>query len=216
MGRTTICESRLLYASSIFIALCLQNLYDYCVSRLSLPKITPLILCLAFILIVGFGAFYFIPGFREKFMQSDNNGASPFGEDSLVDNVPYEPELNEAAKAFYNFLNVSKEPSYWENWDYKTSFFQGDVLSVDSEARTATINVDRPTGLGQLTNVPILCEIENTAIFYDVNMVFQDSNIDIFNELEIGEILYANCLDANCTSVGGYCTLVERDIYDDE
>lgn len=136
--------------------------------------------------------------------------------EDVVANKPYEPEENQAAIAFYNFLMDSKafspnqNDSYWQNWDYKTSFFQGDVLFVDYEKKTADIKVDLPKSLGELNNVPVLCEPQNTASFLQNNLVIQDTNFNIFDQLESTDVLFGQCQDEKCSSIGGNCIILKR------
>jgi len=190
------------------------------VSNSNLPKIAFLIFVLAFI----FSSYFIFPQVREfvdsKMGRTTQNDESAFGN---IDSGPYEPEETKATNAFFDFLTDSEffpdnspTTDYWKNWNYETSFFFSDVLAVDSDKRLASLKVTLPQTLGQLDNVPLLCENENTASYWEGNLILQDSNIDIFSKIEVGDYFFGHCLDKACGSIGGFCILVERNIGDEE
>lgn len=54
------------------------------------------------------------------------------------------------------------------------------------------------------------CPYENNALFKNPNMIFVSANFNVLDEIVVGDILYSECIDPECTLVGPSCIVVRK------
>ncbi len=196
-------------------------------NRFSLPKIIVPLFTLLLIILTLYSTYQIFPEFKKSvdsvlpWTKKEDESQSPFEDLSPPDDIIdiYVPERTQVVDMYYNFLVESEAysrennetSSYWQNWNWQTHLFWAYVSGVNVDQKTVDLRFGSPESFGNLTNIPVSCEPENTAYFSSISLL-QDTKVDVFDYVEPEDILYSQCLNEECTRIGNYCIIIDRDL----
>jgi len=137
-----------------------------------------------------------------------NSSGSPFG------NIggSRKEELLSDMKVFF----VGGDPNYWKEWNYKDKVIFTHIQEIDVANRDVVVKINTPSHerfSERRWNLHVSCPKGKTIAVSDRNPLNSvvDYNFDVFDRVQVGDILIGYCLEEECINIGNKCYLVVRE-----
>lgn len=167
------------------------------------------ILVLVFVLGLLFSGAYFLPRVLQKSTpDSPTSDQSP----SVFEKLS-QKNFDAATNTLYEVYANSEE--YKANFNWETSLARAKVLEIASEEQQVLLSMTYPENTEVYPNgrhrVTLDCEPSKTYAMLPTNphMNVYKSDFVIFDSLEVGDVLNAQCSDKDCFRMGPFCAFID-------
>ncbi|NIT04026.1 hypothetical protein GTO10_03810 [Candidatus Saccharibacteria bacterium] len=95
---------------------------------------------------------------------------------------------------------------------FKDNYIVADITSIDKSGDKLGLNINLPSTEGfetQDVTATTECTTQNTTSVSRDDYSVLSENAELFEEVEVGDVLWAYCLDDSCGVVGRECVLVK-------
>ena len=107
---------------------------------------------------------------------------------------------------------LSEDQQLSDEWNWETSMVSGNVVAKDSQKGMLGLDVIFPYYLVNQGNPHIFkigCTVETSVLISSINLEALEYDIDFFEKVGVGDIVYAYCTSSECIGLGRGCILVE-------
>ncbi len=99
------------------------------------------------------------------------------------------------------------------NWHWTEDLVVADVIGVENDSPFVGVRITFPTTKAfsnKLLSTKIECPKEETSIVSSLNFDVIESDTNIYEHVEKGDVLYTRCGDKGCSYFTGGCVLIKR------